>query len=152
MNKLPITDCRLPIGKSFSRRGFARCRHDGSEVAGFLQKRRQLSRRHRPRFDEQFEPQRGFVSFFLDNSNFRDEFNVAASTATGAVIRRRRSAATNDLPGDDTSGIVAFGNRPCQLDDSQGKGLGARFQFGWVHGQKLQIQPAIGNRQPAIQR
>jgi hypothetical protein len=152
MKKLPIADCQWPVRKSFSGCGFARCRHDGGEVAGLLQERRQLSGGHGAGFDKQFEPQRGFVGFFPDGSDFGDEFSVAARTSTGAVIRRHRGAAANDLPGNDTSGIVAFWNRPRQLDDSQGKGFGACFQFGWIHGRKLPTQSAIGNRQPAIQR
>ena len=152
MKKLPIADCRLPIKKSFSGSGFARCGHDGGEVVGFLQQRRQLARGHRRGFDEQFEPQRGFVSFLFHRSDFGDEFGLAARAATGAVIRRDRSAAANDLFGDGASRIVIFGNHPGQLDDPQGKGFGPGFQFDWVHVLELQIQSAIGNRQSAMQK
>ena len=150
--QLPVAGCRLPIGKSLSGRGFARCRHDRGEGAGFLQERRQFSRGHCPGFDEQFEPQCGFVGFFLNDSDFGDEFGVAAGAATGAIIRRHRSATANDLFGDDASGIVIFWNHLRQFNDSQGKRFGARFQFGWIHGAKLQTQSATGSRQPAIQR
>ena len=88
MKKLPIADCRLPIKKSFSGSGFARCGHDGGEVVGFLQQRRQLARGHRRGFDEQFEPQRGFVRLFLDGSDFGNEFGLAAGAALGRFIHR----------------------------------------------------------------
>jgi hypothetical protein len=143
MNGLPIADCRLPINGSFAGRSFARGRHDGSKVVGFLQKRRQLARRHYARFDEQFEPQSRLVGFFFNRANFGYKFRPAPSTATGAIVRGHRSAAANDLFGDDTSGLVVFWNSPGQFDDSQGKRFGARFQFGWIHAPKLQTQSAM---------
>jgi hypothetical protein len=152
MKRLPIADCRLPINGSFTGRRLARGRHDCSKVVGFLQKRRQLARRHYARFDEQFEPQRGLVGLFFNRANFGYKFRPAPRAATGAIVCGYRSAAANDLFGDDTSGIVAFWNSPGQFDDSQGKRFGARFQFDWIHAPKLQTQSAIGNRQSAMQK
>ena len=151
MKKLPIADCRLPIGGSLPRRSFARRRHDGSEFAGFCQEGGQFARRHSARFNKQFEPQRGFIRFFLNGSDFGNEFSLAAGAATGAVIRRDRSSAANNLSGDDASGVVGLGDGACELDDSQRKCFRASFEFGWIHGANLQTQSAIGNRQSAIQ-
>ena len=152
MMTLPIADCRLPIEPSFAGRRFARRGHDGSKLAGFRQQCGQLAGGHRSRFDQQFQPQGGFIHFFLDYSNFGDEFGLTARAATGAIIGGNRSAAADNLFGDDPSGIVTFRNRPGQFDDAQGKGFGSCFQFGRVHGANIQIQSAIGNRQSAIQR
>ena len=143
MKRLPIADCRLPIDESFASRGFAGGGHDGGEFIGFLQKRGQFSRRHHSRFDQQFEPEGGFVGFLFDGSNFGNEFGLAARAATGAIICRNRGAATDPLFGDNASGIVVFGHGPRQFDDAQGESFGARFQFDWIHGGKLQIQSAI---------
>ncbi len=152
MKQLPIADCRLPITKSFSRRSFTRGGHDGGECVGFVEQRGQFLCRHRAGFDKQFQPQRGFVGFFLDGSDFGDEFSLAAGAATGSVIRRHRGAAADDLFGDGTSSVVRFRNGARELDDSQREGFCAGFEFCRVHGANLQTQSAIGNRQSAISR
>ena len=148
--RLPIADCRLPIGKLLSRRSLARGRHDCRKLVRFGQKRGKFSLGHDAGLDEQFEPQRGFISLLLDCSNLGDEFGLTACPATGAVVSRHRSSASHDLPGNDTSRVVTFGNRSRQLNDSQGKSFGAGFQFSWSHDAKLQTQSAIGNRQSAM--
>jgi len=150
MIRLPIADCRLPITDSFSRRRFARCGHDGGQLVRFIQQCRQFFCRQNARLDQQFQPERGFVGFFLDGADFGDEFGLAAGATTGAVIRRHRSAAANDLFGDGAAGIVGFGNGARQLDDSQRESFRAGFEFGRIHGANLQTQSAIGNRQSAI--
>jgi hypothetical protein len=150
MSVLLIADCWFSIGDSLPRRSFMRCGHDCGQIISLLQQCRQLACRHCTGFDEQFEPEGGFISLFLNDSNFSDEFGMATGPATGAVIRRHRGAATDDLSGDHVSGIVVSRNRPCQFDDSQGKSFGACFQFGRIHGVKLQTQSAISNQQPAI--
>jgi hypothetical protein len=152
MTKLPIADCRLPIGNLLPRRSFARGGHDGRKLIGFSQERGQLALGHRSGFDEQFEPQRGFVRFFLDGSDFCDEFSLAAGAATGAVVRGHRSAAADNLFGNDASGVVGLGDGACELDDSQRKCFCASFEFSGIHGANLQTQSAIGNRQSAIQK
>ena len=152
MNRLPIADCRLPISRLFARCRFARCGHDGSEHIGLLQKGGQLAGRHDAGLNEQFEPQRCFISLFLDGSNFGDEFGLTAGAATSSIVCGHRSATANDLFGDDTSSIIVFWNCPGEFDDSQGKRFGARFQFGWIHAPKLQTQSAIGYRQSAMQK
>ena len=152
MKKLPIADCRLPIKKLFAGRGFSRGGHDGGKRIGFLKQGGQLALGHRARLDQQFEPQRSFVGFFVNGSDFGDEFGLAAGAATSAIVRRHGRAATYDLFGNSSSCLVTFWNRPRQFNDSQGKGFGSYFEFGWIHATKLQIQSAIGNRQSAIQR
>ena len=143
MKKVPIADCRLPIKKSFAGRSFARGGHDGHKLIGFSQERGQLALGHRSGFDEQFEPQRGFIRLFLDGSDFCDEFSLAADAATGAVVRRDRSSAANNLFGDDASGVVGLGDGARELDDSQRKCFHASFEFSWIHGANLQTQSAI---------
>jgi hypothetical protein len=150
MNKLPIADCRLPIGKLFAGRGFARRRHDGGQFTGFQQQRGKFSRGHDAGLDEQLQPQRGFIRLFLDDSDFGDEFGLAAGAATGAVIRGHRGAAADNLFGDHASGVVGLGDCARELDDSQRKSFRADFKFSRVHGANLQTQSAIGNRQSAI--
>ena len=86
--KLPIADCRLLIGESLGRGGFVGRGHDGCEFVGLLQQGGQLARGHEARFDQQFEPQSGFVGFFLDGSDLGNEFGLAAGPATGAVVSR----------------------------------------------------------------
>jgi hypothetical protein len=152
MKTLPIADCRLPINRSFAGCRLTRGCHDGGQGVGFFQQRGQFFRRHDAGLNQQFEPQGGFVRLFLDRPNFRDEFSLTAGAATGAIVRRHRSAAANDLFGDDTAGIVIFGNCASQFDDPQREGFGACFQLGRIHGLKLQTQSAIGNRQSAIKR
>jgi len=152
MKTLPIADCRLPIKKSFAGRGFARGSHDGCQRVGFVEQCGQFLCGHRAGFNEQFEPQRGFVSLFLDGSDFSNEFGRAAGAATGSVIRRHRGAATDDLFGDGTSSIVRFWNGSRELDYSQGKSFRAGFEFRRIHNTNLQTQSAIGNRQSAISR
>ena len=152
MKTLPIADCRLPIKKSFAGRGFARGGHDGCQCVGFVVQRGQFLCGHRAGFNEQFEPQRGFVSLFLDGADFGDEFSRTAGAATGAVICRHGSSAADNLSGDRPAGIVRFGNGARQLDDSQRKRFRAGFEFGRVHGANLQTQSAIGNRQSAISK
>ena len=134
MIELPIADCRLPIEALFAGRGFARGGHYGCQRIGFGKQRGQFLCGHRARFDEQFEPQRGFVSLLLDGSDFSDEFGLAAGVATG------------------TSSVVRFGNGARELDYSQRKSFRAGFEFRRIHGGNLQIQSAIGNRQSAISR
>jgi hypothetical protein len=152
MKMLPIADCRLPINGSFAGSRLARGRHNGGQGVGFFEQGGQFFCRHDARFNQQFEPQGGFVGFFFDRANFGDEFRPAPRATRRAIIRGHRSSAPDDLFGDDATGIVIFWNRTGQFDDSQSKGFGAGFQFNWVHGVKLQIQSAIGNRQSAITR
>ena len=148
--KLPIADCRLPIWESFSRRSLARGCHDCRKLVCFGQKRGKFSRGHDVGLDKQLDPQRRLVCFFFDRPDFGDEFGLTARTATGAIICSHRSSASHNLLGDDTSCVVIFWNRPCQLDDTQRKGFGSGFQFSWSHDAKLQTQSAIGNRQSSM--
>ena len=150
--RLPIADCRLPIGGSRSRGRFARSRHDGGEFVGFTQKRAEFACWHDAGLNEQFEPKRGFISLLLNDSDFRDEFSLTSGAATGPIVGRDRGATAQDLLGDHPARVIVLGNRSRQLDDSQGKGLGSGFQFGWVHAAKLQIQSPIANRQSAISK
>jgi len=152
MSGLTIADFRLLIAELFSRRGFMRSGHDGGQFVGFLKQGGQFSRRHDFRFHEQFEPQRRFIGFFFDDSDLGDKLSLTTGATTGAVICRDLGAATDDLAGDNASGIVVSRNRPGQLDNPQGKGFGTGFQFVGVHGGKLQTQSAISNQQSAIQR
>ena len=150
MKRLPIADCRLPIKASFAGRGFARRGHDGSKFIGFFKQCGQFLRGHDAGFGEQLEPQNGFVGFLFDGANFGNEFCLTASAATGAVIRRHGSSATQNLFSNDAASVIAFGNCPAHFDDAQGKGPGSGFQFDRVHASKLQTQSAIGNRQSPI--
>ncbi len=129
--RLPIADCRLPVRKSLSRRSFAR----GSHSAGL---------------DEQFDPKCSFIRLLLDRTDLGEEFDLPAGATTRAIVRCDRSSTPHDLFGADASCIVISLNRPGQFDDSQGKGFGASLQFRWIHNSKFQIQPATGNRQPAM--
>jgi hypothetical protein len=143
MKPLPIADCRLPITESFSGRRFSRCGHDGRQLVGFFEQGRQFFPRHNSRLDQHFQPQRGFVGFFFNGSDFGDEFGLTARTATGAVIGGDGSSAPQNLFGDDTTGIVALGNFAAHFDDAQSKSFCAGLEFGRVHGTNLQTQSAI---------
>ena len=134
---------RLPIAKLFAGRGFARGSHNGGQRVGFVEERGQFLCGHRAGFDEQFEPQRGFVSLFLDGSDFGDESGRAAGTATDTAVRRHRAAAADNLSGNRPAGIVGLGDGACELDDSQGKSFCASFEFSRIHGANLQTQSAI---------
>ena len=152
MKRLPIADCRLPIKKSFAGSGFARCGHDGGEFVGFVEQRGQFLCGHDAGFGEQFEPQGGFVGFFLDGADFGNKLRLAARAAAGAVVRRHGSSAPQYLLRNHPASVVVFGNCPAHFDDAQGKGFGACFQFNRIHAEKLQTQSAISNRQSAITR
>ena len=152
MRRLPIADCRLPIEALFAGRGFARRRHDGGEFVRFNKQRGQFLFGQYVRLNQQFEPQGRFVRFLFDRADFGNEFRLTARPATGAVVCGHRCAAADNLSGYGARGVIIFGDRPGQLDDAQGKGFGAGFKFGWIHGGKLQTQSAIGNRQSAISK
>ena len=147
MNILPIADCRLPIGKLFARRRLTRGGHYGRKLVCFRKEGGELACGHRARFNKQFEPQRGFVSLFLNGSDLGNKFGLAAGPAAGAIIRRHRSTAANDLFRNGASGIIGFGVCTRELDDSQRKCFCAGFEFSWIHGTNLQTKSAIGNRQ-----
>lgn len=151
MKKLPMADGRWPIKNLFAGCGFARSGHDGGQFVGFVEQVGQFARGHGAGFNQQFEPQRGFVGFFFDGSHLGDEFRLAARTATGAIIGGDGSSTADNLFGDDTRGLVVFWNRLGQFDDSQSKSFRAGFEFNRSHGVKLQTQSAIGNRQSSIQ-
>lgn len=148
--KLPIADGRLPIRGSFSRRSLARGRHDGGEFIRFSQKSRQFALRHDAGLDQQFQPERGFVSLFLNRADLGNELRLASGPATGAVVCGHGSSAAQNLPCDDAPSVFSFGNLPTHCDDAQGKSLGAGFQFSRSHDVKLQIQSAIGNWQSSM--
>ena len=150
--ELPIADCRLPITESFAGRGFAGGCHDGCQFVGFRKQGGKFFSRHDAGFNQQFEPQRRLVGFFLDGSDFGDEFSRTAGTATGAIVRGHGSSTPQNLLGNDPACVVIFGNLPAHLDDSQRKGFGAGFQFDRVHAANVQTQSAIGNRQSAIRK
>ena len=155
MKILPIAGCRLPILKLFAGRGFAGGCHDGCQGVGFFKQGGQFICTHDAGFAQQFQPERSFIGLFFDRSDFGDEFRptagAATGAATGAVIGRDRCAAADDLFGYGATGIIGFGDGACEFDNSQGECFGASLKFSGVHLPKLQIQPAIGNRQPAIQ-
>ena len=151
MNKrLPIADCRLPIGELFPRGRLSRRRHDCRKLVRFSQNCGEFSLRHRAGLDEQFEPQCRLVCFFLNRPDLGDEFSLTARSTTGAVVRSHRSSASHDLLGNSASCVVALWNCPRQFDDSQGEGFGTGFQLGWIHSAKLSSQSAIGNLQSAM--
>jgi hypothetical protein len=149
VNILPIADCRLPIAKSFAGRRLARCSHDGGEFVGFSKERGQFHCGQNPRLDEQFEPESGFIGFFLDRSDFCDELGLAARAATGAIVGRHGSSASQYLFGNNTPRVVVFWDFAAHLDDPQCKCFSSRLEFGGIHGMRLQTQSAIGNRQSA---
>lgn len=147
---LPIADCRLPIGKLPARCGFARRSHDGGEVIGFLQQCRQFGRGKNSRLAQQFEPEGRFISFLFDGANLGNEFRFASGAASCPVIRGHRSAAANDLLRNDSSSVIAFWHRTRKFDNPKSESFRALFEFGGVHGAKLQNQLAIANRQSKI--
>ena len=152
MNKLPIADCQLPINGSFHGCCFARSRHDSCPGVGFRQQDRQFFDRHQAGLNQQFKPQGRFIGFFFNRAYLGNELRAAPRSARRAMIRGYRSSAANNLLRDSAAGIVIFGNGTGQFDNPQRKSLGSGFAFDWVHGVKLQIQSAIGNRQSAITR
>lgn len=147
---LPIADCRLPIGKLPARCGFARRSHDGGEVIGFLKQCRQFGRRKNSRLAQQFEPEGRFVGLLFNGSNLGNKLRLASRAAVFPVIGGHRCAGTDDLFGNNSARIVVLRNRPREFDDSKGESFRALFEFGGVHGAKLQNQLAIANRQSKI--
>jgi hypothetical protein len=150
VRRLAIGKWRLPIGALRARCGFARRSHDGREVVRFLQQGGQLAGGLDARFGKQLKPQRRFIRFLFNSSDFGDEFSFASSAAGCPVIRGHRSAAADDLFGDDTPGVIGFWNCPRQLDNPKRKVFRALLQFLGVHAPKLPSQSPIANRQLAI--
>ena len=143
--RLPIADCRLPIGGLFPRSGLARRRHDCSQFISLLQKRAQFASGHNSRLDEQLDPQRGFIGLLHNSPDFGDKLGLASRPATSPVVGRNRGSASQNLFGENASGIVILWNRTGHLDDSQCKRLGPSFQFGGSHEPPLQTQSSTGN-------
>jgi hypothetical protein len=152
MTKLPIADCRLPIAELSASGGFARGGHDGGQVVGFLQQRGEFALGNYSGFGKQLKPQRRFVRFFLNCSDFSDEFRFASSPTSRAVVRCHRGAAPNDLLCHDSSCVIGLGNGPGHFDYSERKGLGALFKFKGIHMPKLIGQSPIANRRSAIKK
>jgi hypothetical protein len=125
---------KFPISELFAGRGFSRRRHAGCQFVGFQQERRELARWHDTGLDREFELKRSLKSFFLDGCVFGNEFSLAAGAARSPVIRRNRACAANSLFCRDVRSVIVC------------------FQFGWVHGAKLQTKSAIGHRPSAILR
>jgi hypothetical protein len=148
--KLPIADCRLPIAESAAHRSLARCGHDRGQVIGLLQERGQFGLGNNARFDEQFDPESSLVCFFFNGSDFRNKFRLAPGAAGCAVIRGHRSAAANDLSGDNPPRVIILRNRSRKFNDPEGETFGVLFKFRWIHGSKRQNQSPIANRQSAI--
>jgi hypothetical protein len=141
--KLPIADCRLPIVALSARCSFSRSRHDGGQVVGFLQERGQFAFGNNSCLGKQLKPQRGFARFFFNGSHLGGKFCFASSATPGAVIRRHRGAAANDLFGNNTSRIVALRNGSRELDNAERKSFRALFEFGRIHVPTLRNQSAI---------
>ncbi len=150
--RFTIYDLRFTIRASLARRDFARRRHDRSEFVGFVQQCGEFPCRHDAGLDKQFEPQRGFIGFFLDRSDFGNEFGLTSRSTTRAIICCDRSSTPQDLLGNNAARVVVFGNCSAHPVDSQSKSLGSRLEFGWLHAAKLQIQSPISNRQSAISK
>ena len=151
MMKLPIADCRLPIKDLLAGRGFPGGGHDGCQFICLFKQGGQFARGHDVGFNQQFEPQRGFVGLFFDDSDLGDEFRRTTRPATGAVVGGNGSSAADNLLGDGAGGVIILRNCLGQLDDSQSKSFCPGFEFNRSHGVKLQTQSAIGNRQSSIQ-
>lgn len=141
----------LPICGLFAGRRLTGSGHDGSQRVRFFQQRRQFLYGHDTGFNQQFEPERGFVGFFFHGPDFGNECRRTARAATSPIICRHRRAAANNLRRN-RAPRGCFWNCAGQLDDSQCKFFRARFEFDGVHGIKSQIQSAIGDRQSAIPR
>lgn len=150
--KLPVADCQLPIAGSAPRRCFARGRHDGRQIIRFLKQGGKLGGFDRSGFSKQLKPKGSFVRFFLDCPNFCDEFGFASSSAGCPVVRRHGRATTDNLFGNDTSGVVSLGNTFRQFNDAKRETFGPLFQFGRVHARKLLNQLAIANRKSPINK
>ncbi len=97
--RLLMADCQLPIGEPLPGRSFLRRCQDRGEFIGSSQKNQKFPCRHGFRFDQQFEPKRGFIGFFFNRSGFGDKFRRTAGSTTSPVICRDRSAASDDLFG-----------------------------------------------------
>ena len=148
--KLPIADCRLPIAKLAAGGGFTGGGHNCCEVVGFLQQSGELAFRYNSRFNEQFEPQSGFIGFFFDRADLGDEFRFASGATCCPIIGGHRCAAADNLFGNDSSSIIALGNCSGEFDNPKRKSFGALFEFRGIHTPNLRNQSPIANRQPAI--
>lgn len=143
---------RWPMGESFAGCRFARGGHDRRQFVRFREQSGKFCFWQDTGLDRQFEPKRGLVGFFLDDSNFGDELGLAARPATGVVVGRDGSSAAENLFCDYPASIIALGNFPAHLDDTERKRLGACLQLDWVHAANVQTQSAIGHRPSAISK
>jgi len=152
MKILPMADGRWPINESFEGRCLAGGCHNRCQSVGLFQQRRQFFSRHDARLNQQLEPQVSFVRFLFDSTNFGDEFRPASLATRCAIIGRDGSPTVGNLPGNSAAGIVVPWNRAGQSHNPQRKCFGTTLKLNRVHIAKVQIQSAIGHRQPAITR
>ena len=95
---------------------------------------------------KRLQPELAFVRFIQNDTKLCDEFAPRSGAARAAVIGRDAGARSNELPGDCIGGDVvreAFD----QIDDVEGKSLGASTQF--IRG-KLYVLQILKSLDPQI--
>ena len=114
------------------RSGFARSHCNRRKLVAFLKK--WINSRQFQEFggDYQFEPETGFIRFFLNNTGFVDEVSSRFRPAKSAVVGRDRTSASDDLIRNHIS-APSSGQCVSQFEDSQGEGFGSFFHFGFIH-------------------
>ena len=93
-----ICDFKFAIWDLIPLRGRqARGRHDGSQFDGFLMQSRNHLCFQQSIIDDQFHPISGFISFFLNRSELRNELRFRPGSSHRTIVCRNSSSAAQQL-------------------------------------------------------
>ena len=109
---------------------------DRGDLVAFAHQVGELGVREDAGFDEEFEPVRGLVGFFLDDGELVDEIGSRFPAARGSVVGADGRGRTKKLFADDigrSRGRQRFG----QFDDPQRERLGPGLHRVLIHGVEM---------------
>jgi len=131
-----ICDFKFAIWDLIPLRGRqARGRHDGSQFDGFLMQSRNHLCFQQSIIDDQFHPISGFISFFLNRSELRNELRFRPAAAGGSIVGSHRHSTTDQLTSNRTP-LSRPGQRANQFEHTQGESLCSLLQFSFIHTRK----------------
>jgi hypothetical protein len=88
------------------------------ELVGFFPQVFRRRGRYNSGFNQQLQPESGFISLLDHNTNFCDEFFVGSGSADRAVIRSNSRPTAKQLPTDDAR-FIRLWKRPAEFDDRE---------------------------------
>jgi len=123
-----------------------RCRENPQELVGFFHHRLHFIKSRLLTADEHFQPKKGLISFFFNNSYLAYKLSLRTSATCRSIVCCDRSSRANELPAENVCRCIPLEplHKTYNIDSEI---LRPRFKLGRIHC----FHPSIVNRKSEIE-